>query len=71
MNNKALFLSISQAVDMLGISQSSLLRLLKKGVIPHTKLGKRTLIPREVIDVLVRNAYEQCNVEYPQKDTKH
>jgi excisionase family DNA binding protein len=47
------FLSIPQIREILGISQSSVLRHIKSGALPHVKLGRRVLIPREAIETLI------------------
>jgi len=44
------FLSIKEAYTLLGISERTLFRIMKSGIIPHTKLGKRTIIKRSEID---------------------
>jgi excisionase family DNA binding protein len=46
------FLSIKEALTLLGLSERTLYRLMKTGTIPGTKLGKRTIIKRTDIDKL-------------------
>jgi excisionase family DNA binding protein len=46
------FLSIKEIVKLLNISERTVYRLLKKGTIPSTKLGGRTIIKRSDIDKL-------------------
>jgi excisionase family DNA binding protein len=55
---------------MLGVSQSSLLRYMKNGSIPYVKIGRRTLIPKEAIDSLVKKSFENCVIEYPKRDVQ-
>jgi excisionase family DNA binding protein len=65
------FLNVSNACEVLGISQSSLLRHVKDSTLPHIKLGRRILIPREAIDSLTKNAFKNSTVEYPEKAVKN
>lgn len=46
------FLSITEAYNLLGISERTFYRLMKAGTIPTTKLGGRTIVKRSVIDKL-------------------
>ena len=46
------FLSIKEAYTLLGLSERTFYRLMKAGTIQATKLGKRTIIKRSVIDKL-------------------
>lgn len=46
------FLSIKDAYTLLGVSERTLYRLMKNGTVPVTKLGRRTIIKRSVIDNL-------------------
>ncbi len=46
------FLSIEETGLLLGLSQSTVLRLLKHGRIPATKFGRRTIIRRKQLDAL-------------------
>jgi excisionase family DNA binding protein len=58
--NLPIFLSITDTYKILNISQSSILRYVKDGKIAHVKLGRRTLIPREAIEDLLRKSFENC-----------
>jgi excisionase family DNA binding protein len=55
--NYPVFISIPQIREILGISQSSVLRRIKSGELPHVKLGRRTLIPREAIETLIDKSF--------------
>jgi len=46
------FLSIKDAYTLLGVSERTFYRLMKEGTIQATKLGRRTIIKRSVIDNL-------------------
>jgi excisionase family DNA binding protein len=46
------FLSINDTERLLGVSKSTVMRLLKNGRLPCAKLGRRTLISRAHIDQL-------------------
>jgi len=50
------FASVSEALEILGVSRSCLLRAIDAGQIPSTKLGKRRLIPRAWLDEFERQA---------------
>jgi excisionase family DNA binding protein len=65
-----LFLNVPKACEVLGISQSSLLRHVKSGTLPHVKLGRRILIPREVIKSLTENAFKNSKIEYTEKGSQ-
>ncbi|RZT96016.1 excisionase family DNA binding protein [Ancylomarina subtilis] len=49
------FLSIKEAYTLLGVSERTFYRLMKAGTIQATKLGKRTIIKRSVIDKLFQS----------------
>lgn len=53
---KQLFVSKRQASMSLGLSLSTLNRLIKSGTIPFVKVGQRVLIPIEYIEKLAVNA---------------
>jgi len=53
-----LFLTAAQAREILNISQSTLLRSIKKGSIPNAHLGRRILIPRNAIEDLIEKSYQ-------------
>jgi excisionase family DNA binding protein len=55
--NYPVFISIPQIREILGISQSSVLRRIKSGELPHVKFGRRTLIPREAVETLIDKSF--------------
>jgi excisionase family DNA binding protein len=63
-------LSLIRTCEVLGISQGSLFRHIKKGELPYIKLGRRTLIPREAIENLIKKSFENCKIEYPMQDNQ-
>ncbi|WP_137403706.1 helix-turn-helix transcriptional regulator [Echinicola rosea] len=58
------FLSINDTCKLLGISRMSLYRLIKSGVVPAKKLGRRTIIYRKNLDLIFNN---NCNESTSQK----
>ena len=42
-------LSITEGAGLLGVGESTLRDLVRAGKIPHTRLGKRILLKREVL----------------------
>ena len=44
-----LVLSVSEAADLLGISQWLLLQQIRRGTIPHRRCGRRILLSRETL----------------------
>lgn len=48
--------SVDEAAEVLGISRASAYEAIRKGEIPHIKIGKRILIPRVALDDLLRCA---------------
>jgi len=58
MTNKQ-FLSINEVAEILGVSTISVYRWAENGKLPSVKLGSRRLIPSEVVDSLVKEAFSQ------------
>ncbi len=50
--------SVDEAAELLGISRTLAYEAIRKGEIPHIKIGKRILIPRKALDDLLRAAKE-------------
>ena len=46
--------TVDEAAEVLGISRTSAYEAIRKGEIPHIKIGKRILIPRVGVDELLR-----------------
>ena len=56
------FLSIREAASLIGVSESTIFRLMKKNILKATKIGRRTILSRQQIDSLFHtsnlNSYE-------------
>ncbi len=48
--------SVDEAAEVLGISRTSAYEAIRKGEIPHIKIGKRILIPITMINDLLHSA---------------
>jgi len=57
-NTDRLFYSRKEAAEVLCCSLPSIARYLRDGVIPHTKIGARILIPAQFIDDLAAKAMQ-------------
>ncbi len=53
-NNKP-YLSVEEAISLLGIGRSHLYRIMRRGDLPVAKIGCRTIIRREDLDDYVRS----------------
>ncbi len=51
-------LSVAEAADMLGISDDLLYELVARGQLPCLHLGRRRVIPRRAIDLVIERAME-------------
>lgn len=58
-----IYISIREAGEALGISRSTLYRLMETGQLASCKIGRRRLIKREAITALA----EQASIEVPAK----
>lgn len=70
MTNLPVFINVNETCKIMGVSQSSLIRYMKNGKIPFVKIGRRTLIPREAIEILVKKSFENCKIECPIEDSQ-
>ncbi len=52
------FINSYQTAELLGISLRSVLRLRSSGVLPHIKLGRRTIFRRESIEAAMSRREE-------------
>ena len=48
-------MTVSQAATLLGISRSSAYECVRLGSIPSLRLGRRIVVPRRAIDVLLNS----------------
>jgi excisionase family DNA binding protein len=51
--------TIRKAADALGCSEQHLYRLAKRGELPHTRLGRKVLIPSRVVEALLEGKNAQ------------
>lgn len=56
MSDEPLLLSAADAARALGISERHLYDLLDEGALPEVRLGRRRLVPRRALDLLVERA---------------
>lgn len=54
--NERLTLTVEEAAGLLGISRALAYELVGRGELPCLRLGRRIVIPRRVIDVLLSRA---------------
>ena len=50
--------SVDEAAEILGISRASAYEAVRKGEIPHIKIGKRILIPRSFLQSLTKEGLQ-------------
>ena len=50
--------SVDEAAEILGISRASAYEAVRKGEIPHIKIGKRILIPRSFLESLTKKGIQ-------------
>ena len=46
--------SVDEAAELLGISRTLAYEAIRKGEVPHIKIGKRILVPKAMIEELLR-----------------
>ena len=56
--------SVDEAAEVLGISRASAYEAVRKGEIPHIKIGKRILIPRSFLESLTKEANSSKGVDF-------
>jgi excisionase family DNA binding protein len=52
-NSKRLTLTVDSCARLLGLSRNSCYEGIKRGEIPHIKVGKRILIPRRALEKML------------------
>lgn len=50
METQSLFISVTETARLYGVSPNHVWRELERGGIPHTKMGRRVLIPRQWVE---------------------
>lgn len=58
-----LVLSVAKAAKSLGVSDDLVYELIERGQLPCLRLGRRKLIPRRAIELLVENAMDGFDPE--------
>jgi excisionase family DNA binding protein len=51
--DRPLVLSVGDAARLLGISRAHAYQLVARGELPHIRLGRRVVVPRRAIDLLI------------------
>jgi excisionase family DNA binding protein len=54
--DRGLVLSIREVADILGVSDDLVYELVARGEIPCLRLGRRRLIPRRVVDLMIERS---------------
>ena len=60
-----LTMSVEEAAEALGISRALAYEAIKRGEIPHIRIGKRILVPRAQLDRLLTN--DNLDEEHPSR----
>jgi len=58
-----LVLSIAEAADALGLSDDLVYDLTERGDLPWLRFGRRKVIPRQAIELVLKHALEHFNPE--------
>lgn len=56
MNNDKLVLTVNEVAKLLCLSRNSIYNGIRRGEIPHIRVGKRQLIPRAALDDMLIKA---------------
>ena len=59
METERLTLTVRQAAQLLDLSRNSVYQGVQTGEIPHIKIGKRILIPKRALEVMLESAGER------------
>lgn len=51
-------LSIQEVADILGVSDDLVYELVARGEIPSLRLGRRRVVPRRVVDLMIERSIE-------------
>ena len=57
-NRERLTYSVEEAADVLGISRAFAYECVSRGHLPHLRIGRRILIPKSALHMLVEGATE-------------
>ena len=55
-NEERLVWTVEEAARLLGISRAHAYELVARGELPHLRLGRRLVVPKHAIDVLLAGA---------------
>ena len=55
MNKGKVVLNVNEVAEMLDLSRNSIYSGLKRGEIPHIRVGKRLLIPRAALEAMLKS----------------
>ena len=55
MNNGKVVFNVNEVAEMLDLSRNSIYAGLKRGEIPHIRVGKRLLIPRVALEAMLKS----------------
>ena len=58
--DKRLCLTVPEVAKLLGISRNYCYELVRRGIIPSIRLGKRILIPRAALEKMLEEGVTQC-----------
>ena len=64
MEIERLTLTVREASKLLGLSRNSAYQGVLTGEIPHIKVGKRILIPRRALEVMLESASKKLANQY-------
>ena len=59
MNNDKLVLTVNEVAELLGMSRNSIYNGIRRGEIPHIRIGKLVLIPHVALNDMLNKASEK------------
>lgn len=62
-NKEKMVYNVSDLVDLLGISISSIYKGIENGSLPHVKVGSRILVPKKLLDEFLTKKSTQIKTE--------
>ena len=63
-DDTSLFMSVAEAARALGVSDDTVYELLQRGQLPGLRIGRRRLIPRRAIDLIVEQLLADFDPKY-------
>ncbi|AZK48707.1 MULTISPECIES: helix-turn-helix domain-containing protein [Paenibacillus] len=58
---KRITLTVTEAAELIGVSQTTVYAMAREGQIPHTRVRGRILFHRDVIETWLRGEYAQVS----------